>query len=151
MNATNTTNTTDIADVTDVAETTTVEIHDGADWQPVCAVADLIPGRGVAVLVGGEQVAVYRDRAGHLYAIDNHDPFSGAYVLSRGIIGSRGDVPIVTSPMYKQAFDLRTGTCLDEQIPALRVWPVRAADSAGQAGGPVAETSQPAAAGVREM
>ncbi|WP_156722106.1 nitrite reductase small subunit NirD [Streptomyces apocyni] len=136
------------------ANPATVEIHDGAEWQPVCAWADLVPGRGVAVLVGGDQIAVYRDRAGQLYAIDNHDPFSGAYVMSRGILGSRGDVPVVMSPMYKQAFDLRTGTCLDEQIPALRVWPVRASesacDSASPLSMPVAETSQPAAAGVRE-
>ncbi|MHC0432135.1 nitrite reductase small subunit NirD [Streptomyces sp. O3] len=127
-----------------------VEIHDGAEWRPVCALADLIPGRGVAVLVDGEQVAVYRDRAGNVYAIDNHDPFSEAYVMSRGILGSRGDVPVVMSPMYKQAFDLRTGACLDEETPALRVWPARVAEPAGPGGGSPPRTSQLAAAGVRE-
>jgi nitrite reductase (NADH) small subunit len=35
-------------------------------------------------------------------------------VLSRGIVGTRGDVPFVASPMHKQAFDLRTGQCLDD-------------------------------------
>ncbi|MEV0041717.1 nitrite reductase (NAD(P)H) small subunit, partial [Streptomyces sp. NPDC050804] len=70
-------------------------------------------------------------RAGEVYAVDNRDPFSGAYVLSRGLLGSRGAVPVVLSPMYKQAFDLRTGVCLDEETapdgsPAvLRVWPAR--------------------------
>ncbi|WP_405986842.1 nitrite reductase small subunit NirD [Streptomyces sp. NBC_00872] len=108
-----------------------VEIHDGAGWVPVCGYAELTPGRGVALLVGGAQVALYRDRAGEVYAVDNRDPFSGAYVLSRGLLGSRGAVPVVLSPMYKQAFDLRTGVCLDEETapdgsPAvLRVWPAR--------------------------
>lgn len=90
-------------------------------------------------------MAVFRDRAGALYAVDNRDPFSGAHVMSRGILGSRGDVPTVASPMYKQVFDLRDGRCLDESTapdgtPAvLRVWPVR--DSADT-------TSQLAGAGV---
>ncbi|MFI6638183.1 nitrite reductase small subunit NirD [Streptomyces sp. NPDC050504] len=120
-----------------------VEIHDGTRWERVCALEDLVPGRGVAVLVGAEQIAVFRDRADRLYALANRDPFSGAHVLSRGLTGSRGGVPVVASPMYKQAFDLRTGVCLDdEECPPLRVWPVRAA------GTPL--TSRPATAGVRE-
>ncbi|NHW87781.1 nitrite reductase (NAD(P)H) small subunit, partial [Escherichia coli] len=45
--------------------------------------------------------------------IDNLDPVSGAYVLSRGIVGSRGEVPTVASPLHKQVYDLRTGDCLD--------------------------------------
>ncbi|MDH6577531.1 nitrite reductase small subunit NirD [Kitasatospora sp. MAP5-34] len=119
--------TVDVQDVNDLK----VEIHDGSRWQHVCAYDDLIPGRGVAVLLDGDQVAVFRDRAGTLYAVDNRDPFSGTYVLSRGIVGSRGDTPTVASPMYKQVFDLRDGRCLDEETApdggraVLRVWPVR--------------------------
>ncbi|MFK0292695.1 nitrite reductase small subunit NirD [Streptomyces sp. NPDC090442] len=112
--------------------TGTVEILDGRRWTRVCHYDELTPGRGVAVLsASGQQVAVFRDRAGELYAVDNRDPFSGAYVLSRGILGSRAGVPTVASPMYKQAFDLRDGRCLDEETtpdgrPAvLRIWPVR--------------------------
>lgn len=79
-----------------------------------CAV-DAIPLEGgVAALVDGAAVAVFRTHDGSVFAIGNVDPFSGASVLSRGIVGSRGDVPVVSSPMYKQAFDLRTGRCLDD-------------------------------------
>jgi nitrite reductase (NADH) small subunit len=112
--------------------TFSVEVAGESGWTTVCAYGDLIPGRGVAALVEGEQVAIFRDRAGTLYALANRDPFSGAYVMSRGIVGRRGDVPTVASPMYKQAFDLRTGECLDEEIApdgspaALRTWMVRA-------------------------
>jgi nitrite reductase (NADH) small subunit len=115
-----------------LAGTGTVEILDGQEWTRVCQYEELIPGRGVAVLsASGRQVALFRDRAGTLYAVDNRDPFSGAYVLSRGILGSRADVPTVASPMYKHVFDLRDGRCLDEETtpdggPAvLRVWAVR--------------------------
>ena len=86
---------------------------------PVCAV-DAIPLEGgVAALVAGSAVAVFRSFEGSVFALSNIDPFSGASVLSRGIVGSRGDVPVVSSPMYKQAFDLRTGQCLDD--PSVRV------------------------------
>ncbi|WP_171168214.1 nitrite reductase small subunit NirD [Streptomyces sp. I05A-00742] len=105
-----------------------VEVDTGRGWRPVCRYADLIPGRGVAALVDGHQVAVFRDRAGRLYAVGNLDPFSGAHVISRGILGSRDGTPVVVSPMYKQAFDLRSGACADEpEAPPLPVWPVRLA------------------------
>lgn len=81
----------------------------------------------------GTQVALFVDRSGALYAVDNRDPFSGAHVLSRGLLGSREGRPTFASPMYKQTFDLTDGRCLDEDTapdgtPAvLRRWPVRAA------------------------
>ena len=88
-------------------------------WTSVCAV-DAIPLEGgVAALVDGCAVAVFRVFDGSVYAVSNVDPFSGASVLSRGIVGSRGDAPVVSSPMYKQAFDLRTGVCVDD--PGVRV------------------------------
>ncbi|MEV5510359.1 nitrite reductase small subunit NirD [Streptomyces orinoci] len=107
-----------------------VEIGHGTSWTPVCRYGDLTPGRGVAALVAGEQIALFRDRNGALYALANQDPVSGACVISRGITGSREGTPVVTSPMYKQTYDLRTGTCLDEDpddgtAAALRTWPVR--------------------------
>ncbi|MDF3287732.1 nitrite reductase small subunit NirD [Streptomyces silvisoli] len=113
------------------AATAVVEIAHDERWTAVCRYGELVPGRGVTALVGGEQVAVFRDRAGALYAVANTDPFSRASVISRGIVGSRGDTPVVVSPMYKQAFDLRTGKCLDEptapdgSAARLSVWPVR--------------------------
>jgi NAD(P)H-dependent nitrite reductase small subunit len=115
-----------------------VEIHDGARWHSVCAYDDLVAGRGVAVLLGTEQIALFKDRAGALWAVGNKDPFSGAHVLSRGLIGSRSGAPTLISPMYKQVFDLRNGRCVDEDTapdgspPALRVWPVRRAPQGGR-------------------
>ncbi|GAA3113475.1 nitrite reductase small subunit NirD [Planomonospora alba] len=94
-------------------------------WTPVCAYHDLMPEEGVCVLVDGHQVAVFRTFDGALYAIGNRDPFSGAYVLSRGIVGSRGPEPTVASPMHKQVFSLVTGVCLDDPAVAVPVYPVR--------------------------
>ncbi|NEA43724.1 nitrite reductase (NAD(P)H) small subunit [Streptomyces sp. SID11385] len=111
--------------------TAVVEIHDGERWHPVVPYAHLTPGRGVPVLVDGAQIALFRDHAGSLHALAHRDPFSGAHVMARGLLGSRGGVPVLVSPMYKQAFDLRTGECLDEATAPdgtearLRVWRVR--------------------------
>lgn len=101
-------------------------------WIPVCRTTHMIAGRGVTALVDGEQVAVFLTLEGFVYAVGNRDPFSGAYVMSRGIVGSRDEVPVVISPMYKEAFDLRTGLCLDsdEEAVALPVYGVRVSPAA---------------------
>ncbi|OLT24889.1 nitrite reductase small subunit [Actinomadura sp. CNU-125] len=93
----------------------------------MCAYADLIPERGACAMIGGTQVALFRTFDGDLYALSNLDPFSGAHVLSRGILGTRDGVPTVASPMYKQVFDLRTGVCLDDPRVALPAYGVRRA------------------------
>ena len=98
-------------------------------WIDVCALAELVPDRGVCALVGETQVAVFRvSPDGDLYALSNLDPFSRAFVMSRGIVGSKGDIPKVASPMYKQTFDLRTGRCLDDQSVSVPTFPVRVID-----------------------
>jgi len=94
-------------------------------WRAVCAWGDLIPERGAAALVDGEQVAVFRLHDASVAAVGNRDPFSGAHVMSRGIVGNRGEVPTVASPMFKQVFDLRDGRCLDDPTVSLECWDAR--------------------------
>lgn len=94
-------------------------------WTPVCTDERILPERGVTALVNGEQIALFRTHDGALFAIDNLDPCSGAHVLARGIVGTRGNIPVVSSPMHKQAFDLRTGDCLDMPEARVRTHPVR--------------------------
>ena len=102
---------------------------------PVCTL-DAIPVEGgVAALVDGRAVAVFRTHADEVLALSNVDPFSGASVLSRGIVGSRGDVPVVSSPMYKQAFDLRTGACLDDPAVGVASYAVAVVDGVVHVGG----------------
>jgi len=78
----------------------------------VCSLADLTPDLGVAALVGGEQVAIFLLADGSVHCVQNLDPFSGSYVLSRGITGSKGGAPTIASPIYKQVFSLLDGSCL---------------------------------------
>jgi nitrite reductase (NADH) small subunit len=97
-------------------------------WVEICPYERLEPERGVAALVGGAQVAIFRTHDGSLHAVDNFDPYARANVLSRGIVGSRGDAPTVASPMHKQVYDLRTGVCLDLPGVAIATYPVRCRD-----------------------
>ena len=103
----------------------------------VCAYAELIPELGVAALIGGEQVAIFLLADGSVRCVQNLDPFSGAHVMSRGITGSRGDVPTIASRLYKQVFSMVDGTWLAAMdkspkpglAPDLRVHPVTVVDS----------------------
>lgn len=100
-------------------------------WVRVCSLRELEPGRGVAALVDGQQVAIFLmpgesgEPASRLRAVDNRDPITGTNVLSRGLLGSTDGVDFVASPMHKHRFDLDSGRCLDGISPGVRVWPVR--------------------------
>ena len=92
-------------------------------WVEVCPMDKILPDTGVCVLVDDNQIAVFRLQGGEVYAIGNLDPFSNAAVLSRGIVGDSRGIPKVASPIYKQSFDLRSGTCLDDdsvQVPVFQ-------------------------------
>jgi NAD(P)H-dependent nitrite reductase small subunit len=100
-------------------------------WIPVCRLDQLQPGRGVAVLVHGEAVAVFLLDDGTVRAIGNLDPCSGASVLSRGLVGHTvidgAPVRYVASPLRKQRFDLDSGRCLDAAVTA-GTWATRIVD-----------------------
>lgn len=103
-------------------------------WMAVCRLDALLPERGVAVLLGDEQVAIFRTFDDRLFALSNVDPFSAAAVLSRGIVGDRAGEPTVASPVYKQVFSLVTGGCLDAPEVRVRTFPVRTSDGMVQVG-----------------
>ena len=94
-------------------------------WTFVCRVDDIVPNTGVCALVEGRQVAIFRLDDGSVHAIDNHDPFSEANVLSRGIVGDLKGEVVVASPVYKQHFSLATGQCLEDAAVRVAVFPVR--------------------------
>lgn len=106
-------------------------------WTTACHYDFLIPNRGVGVLLAdGDQAALFRLDDGSLRAIGNIDPFSGAAVMSRGIVGDRGGRPTVQSPIKKQAFALDDGVCLDDPEVSLPVYPTRVtADGHVEVGG----------------
>ncbi|MEI5676170.1 MULTISPECIES: nitrite reductase small subunit NirD [unclassified Nocardioides] len=101
----------------------------------VCRLDQIEVEGGVAALVDGEAVAVFRTYDDEVLAISNYDPFSRASVLARGIVGTRGEIPFVASPIYKQGFDLRTGQCLDDAAVRVPTYDVLVADGVVSVGG----------------
>ena len=109
---------------------TALSATEHATYTAVCRVDDIELEGGVCALVQGRAIAIFRTYDGNVYAINNYDPCSKASVLSRGIVGTRGDVPFVASPMHKQAFDLRTGQCLDDAAVRVPTYAVQVTDGA---------------------
>jgi nitrite reductase (NADH) small subunit len=129
-----------------------------ARWEQACLLTDLFPERGAAALFGDVQVALFRlpdpvtgfgheadaARGARVYAVQNLDPFSGAHVMSRWIVGTRGGVPTVAAPVYKQVFSLVTGECLvaadkspkEGLPPDLKTYPVQIRDGVVHVGLP---------------
>ncbi|WP_043527735.1 nitrite reductase small subunit NirD [Litchfieldella xinjiangensis] len=104
------------------------EAETDMSWQPLCTKADLVEFSGIAAWIetaeGPAQVAIFY-LPGHdqeLYAVDHHDPFSNANVVARGIVGDIKGEPVVASPIYKQHFRLKDGSCVEDDSVALRTW-----------------------------
>jgi nitrite reductase (NADH) small subunit len=111
-------------------------VNDTQTWTAACRYDYLIPNRGVGVLLpNGAQAALFRLDDGSLHAVGNIDPFSGAAVMSRGIVGDRGGRATVQTPIKKQAFALDDGSCLDDPEVALPVYATRIVDGYVELGG----------------
>ena len=95
------------------------------EWRPVCRLAQLQPERGVAALVHGQSLAIFRGTDDSVYALGNHDPLARESVLARGIMGNRDGVPFVASLRHGHAFDLRTGRCLEDDHVSVPAYDVR--------------------------
>lgn len=98
-------------------------------WVDICATDELLPNLGARALINNQQVAIFRVQ-GVLFAISAIDPFSGAAVLSRGIVGDLKGQVVVASPLYKQHFNLQTGVCLED--PEVRVATFAVKEEAGR-------------------
>ena len=97
---------------------------DELDWVEVCGLDDITPNTGVGALIEQQQIALFRvGQEKRVYALSNQDPFSQAFVMSRGILGDLQGERVVASPLYKQHFSLATGRCLEDKEHKLLVFP----------------------------
>lgn len=98
-------------------------------YMPVCQFDDLVENFGQCALINNRQVAFFRVSGSEkVYAIDNHDPFSEANVISRGVVGDIQGRLVVASPVYKQHFDLESGECLEDEGVVLDTFATRVVD-----------------------
>lgn len=83
---------------------------------PIQAIAE---GEGRAFRIGSEQVAVFRERNGELYATQAECPHRGG-PLADGLLGSG----TLICPLHSLKFDLRTGRASGADC-SLRTYPIR--------------------------
>ncbi|MCK5189545.1 MAG: nitrite reductase small subunit NirD [Methylococcales bacterium] len=95
-------------------------------WIDICSTDDLQPDSGICALVDNKQIAIfYMPKEQAVYAVNNYDPFGKANVLSRGLIGDINNIPMVSSPLYKQHFNLLTGECLEDENVCIEAYAIR--------------------------
>jgi nitrite reductase (NADH) small subunit len=97
-------------------------------WHRVCMLDELEPAWGEAALIAGRQVALFRTGPTDVFAVAHEDPATGAHVMARGIIGSRGARPTIASPLHKEVYDLETGECFGTPELRLETFSTRVSD-----------------------
>ncbi len=100
-----------------------------SQWIAVGHVADFPKDGGAAIKYGDVQIAVFNFTSrGEWYACQNMCPHKKAFVLSRGIVGTEGDMPKVACPLHKKTFSLESGDCTSGDDLSVKVFPVKIAD-----------------------
>lgn len=100
------------------------------DWECICQLQDLPFDAGMAAVIREntpeeKQIALFRIAdSDTVYALSNHDPFSDANVLARGILCSIDEKHAVASPIMKEHFVLDSGQCLEHPEVCIATYPV---------------------------
>jgi nitrite reductase (NADH) large subunit len=102
-------------------------MKNSTSWRFICELEDILHDAGVAALVDGKQIAIFRV-GDNVHALANFDPHSDANVLSRGLVGDIQAEPVVASPIYKHHFSLITGRCIEDADMSVPVYPARVTD-----------------------
>ncbi len=100
------------------------QVTENKSWRTICNTSDLVKDSGISALLESEansagedeQVAIFHipNSEEKVFAVGNYDPIGQANVLYRGLVGCIDNEPVVSSPLYKQHFSLKTGKCLQE-------------------------------------
>lgn len=108
-----------------------MEISTTTNWFLACNTSDVPENGGACVKYNNEQIAVFNfSRRNEWFATQNLCPHKQQMILSRGMIGSAGDVlePKVACPYHKKTFSLITGECLNSDECAIKTYPVKVLD-----------------------
>jgi nitrite reductase (NADH) small subunit len=98
-------------------------------WETACALDELEPSWGEALLLRMKQIALFVISPNEIYAVSHRDPATDAFVMARGIVGSKAVAdehrPTVASPLLKQVYDLGTGECFTDPSLMLETYRTR--------------------------
>ena len=91
---------------------------DTATRVQLCVLDDLPEGLGRGFVVGGKPVAVFRTRAGKVFAVDGVCPHKGAPLADGMLAGEQ-----VVCPFHAFRFDAHSGACDQPGECAIRTYP----------------------------
>ncbi len=98
-------------------------------WAYACRVSEVPENGGVCVKIGDQQIALFHFSRLHAwYATQNECPHRQQMALSRGMIGTQGEIPKVACPFHKKTFSLETGECLNDESCSIRTYQVKVED-----------------------
>ena len=98
-------------------------------WIYACHINDVPDNGGVCVKHGDDQIALfYFKRMNAWFATQNECPHRNQMAISRGMIGTIGDIPKVACPFHKKTFSLISGECLQGDECALKTYKVKIND-----------------------
>lgn len=99
------------------------------EWVKAASVEDFPQNGGAAVLIKGEQIAVFNfTNEGRWYATQNRCPHKGEMAIARGLTGDSEGHPKVACPFHKKTFSLEDGKCLTDEEYQLKTYPVKVED-----------------------
>ena len=90
---------------------------------PLCTVADLPAGLGRPFQVGDKLIAVFRTRAGRVFAVDGTCPHKGGPLADGMLAGDQ-----VVCPYHAFRFHADTGACDQPGVCPIATYPVEVAD-----------------------
>lgn len=91
----------------------TVAYNDVKIWFKAGKESDFPTNGGGCIKYKNKQIAIIKfDRRNEWYACQNLCPHKMEMVLSRGMIGSAGEIPKIACPLHKNTFSLVDGTNL---------------------------------------
>ncbi|QFU22346.1 nitrite reductase small subunit NirD [Shewanella eurypsychrophilus] len=98
------------------------------NWVNICEETALPGFGGVAAWFDDTAIAIFNLGERGLFALDNTDPATGVSLLSRGLICDlEGDI-FVASPLHKQHYSLRDGSCIEDESLSVNVYQVKCED-----------------------
>ena len=107
----------------------TVDAKDVQVWYKAADVAQFPENGGACIKYKGMQIAVFNfSRQNKWYACQNLCPHKMEMVISRGMIGSKGDIPKVACPLHKRNYSLIDGDHINGDGEGIAVYPVKIED-----------------------
>ncbi len=95
-------------------------------WFNVGNINDFQEDGGSCIKYQSKQIAIFNfDGKSKWFASQNLCPHKLEMVLSRGMIGSAGEIPKVACPMHKKTFSLLDGSSLGGDDLKIAIYPVK--------------------------